>query len=311
MVVKYNIGNIARIVNSEQPKLAAAAGSSPTSNPVSSPPPSASRVSTPYHAAFWARALTCKGPSDAVESLTRSMAGARVELNPHQVDAALFAVRSPLSKGVILADEVGLGKTIEAGLIIAQRWAERKRQILLVVPATLRKQWQQELSDKFALTATILDGARYNAEKKAGRANPFDRHGELVACSYQFAAAHENDIRAVDWDLVAFDEAHRLRNVYRTDSHIAAALQEATNGRQKMLLTATPLHNNLLELYGLVSFVDLHVFGDLEAFRKRRDLFTAQDEIERKRDATISGLERQLERRHTWSPVFAVRWRLG
>ena len=59
-----------------------------------------------------------------IENLTRSLANSRVDLNPHQVDAALFALRSPLSKGVILADEVGLGKTIEAGIVLTQRWAE-------------------------------------------------------------------------------------------------------------------------------------------------------------------------------------------
>ena len=74
---------------------------------------------------------------------------AQVDLNPHQVDAALFAFRSPFSKGVILADEVGLGKTIEAGLVLTQRWAERRRRVIVVVPASLRKQWVQELSEKF------------------------------------------------------------------------------------------------------------------------------------------------------------------
>ena len=82
---------------------------------------------TPYHSQFWAAALTLKGAAGSRERLSRSIANVRVDLNPHQVDAALFALRSPLSKGTILADEVGLGKTIEAGIVIAQRWAERWR----------------------------------------------------------------------------------------------------------------------------------------------------------------------------------------
>src|SRR4051794_11541953 len=98
---------------------------------------------TPFHSQFWAHLLTLKSPSGSIENLSRSIANSRVDLNPHQVDAALFALRSPLSKGVILADEVGLVKTIEAGIVIAQKWAERHRRILLIVPATLRKQWQQ------------------------------------------------------------------------------------------------------------------------------------------------------------------------
>ena len=83
-----------------------------------------------------------------MEKLAASLADAQVDLNPHQVEAALFAFRSPLSKGAILADEVGLGKTIEAGILLSQRWAERKRKILIIVPAALHKQWYQELSDK-------------------------------------------------------------------------------------------------------------------------------------------------------------------
>src|SRR5512143_230579 len=102
-------------------------------------------MSTPFHAKYWAHALLLAHPRDGVEALSRSIANARVDLNPHQVDAALFALRSPLSKGVVLADEVGLGKTIEAGIVIAQRWAERRRRALAIVPATLRSQWQQEL----------------------------------------------------------------------------------------------------------------------------------------------------------------------
>ena len=100
-------------------------------------------VCAAYHSLYWATALTLRGSGGSLDRLSQSIANAKVDLNPHQVDAALFAVRSPLSKGAILADEVGLGKTIEAAIVIAQLWAERKRRILLILPATLRKQWQQ------------------------------------------------------------------------------------------------------------------------------------------------------------------------
>jgi SNF2 family DNA or RNA helicase len=96
-------------------------------------------MTTPFHSQYWAHELTLRSATGSIESLSRSIAGARVDLNPHQVDAALFALRSPLTHGVVLADEVGLRKTIEAGIVITQRWAERRRRILLVVPATLRK----------------------------------------------------------------------------------------------------------------------------------------------------------------------------
>ena len=94
---------------------------------------------TQYHSQYLAHRLTLEGVGQ--EAFARSLSAAKVEMKPHQVDAALFALQSPLAKGVILADEVGLGKTIEAGLVVAQRWAERRRRILLIVPASLRKQW--------------------------------------------------------------------------------------------------------------------------------------------------------------------------
>jgi predicted RNase H-like HicB family nuclease len=105
------------------------------------------RMSTPFHAKYWAESLRLAHPRNGVEGLSRSLGNARVDLNPHQVDAALFALRSPYSKGVMLTDEVGLGKTIEAALILAQKWAERRRRILLIVPATLRKQWVASIRD--------------------------------------------------------------------------------------------------------------------------------------------------------------------
>jgi SNF2 family DNA or RNA helicase len=91
---------------------------------------------TDYHAKVYAWDLTKRCASDSPEKLDGAVASAQVDLNPHQVDAALFAFHSPLSKGAILADEVGLGKTIEAGLVISQKWAERKRRILVIVPST-------------------------------------------------------------------------------------------------------------------------------------------------------------------------------
>jgi SNF2 family DNA or RNA helicase len=112
---------------------------------------------TDYHAKCLAYELTRRCASDSAEKLTPVLADAQVDLNPHQLEAALFAFRSPFSKGAILADEVGLGKTIEAGLLLAQKWAERKRHLLVIVPANLRKQWAQELLDKFHLPTLILE----------------------------------------------------------------------------------------------------------------------------------------------------------
>lgn len=222
---------------------------------------------TKYHAKYLASALRLRHASNDIANLSRSIANARVDLNPHQVRAALFALQSPLSKGVILADEVGLGKTIEAGLVIAQRWAERKRHILLIVPAFLRKQWEQELREKFFLPVAILDSKKFKDAKLAGNPNPFDNEKQLIVCSYAFAAAQQEYLNQVQWDLVVIDEAHRLRNVYKNSSKQAKVIGEALEGRPKLLLTATPLQNNLMELYGLVSIIDPLIFGDPESFK--------------------------------------------
>ena len=219
-----------------------------------------------YQTKLWATLLTLRQPANSLDKLSQAIATARVDLNPHQVDAALFAVRSPFSKGVILADEVGLGKTIEAGIVISQKHAERKRRILIIAPATLRKQWQQELSDKFSLSSTILENASFKQLVKDGQ---LSNGSSILICSYNFAASKHQALGAIAWDLVVIDEAHRLRNVYKPTNKMASAIAELVAAAPKILLTATPLQNSLLELFGLVSFIDPHVFGDIGSFREQ------------------------------------------
>jgi SNF2 family DNA or RNA helicase len=223
-------------------------------------------MSTAFHAKYFAYELTKRCPSDSVQKLAATLADAQVDLNPHQIDAALFAFRSPLSKGAILADEVGLGKTIEAGILLSQKWAERKRKLLVIVPANLRKQWNQELAEKFFLPSAILETRTFNEQIKRGNLNPFDR-SEIVICSYHFARSKDVYIPQVRWDLIVIDEAHRLRNVYKPANRIAHAIKNAVAPFPKVLLTATPLQNSLMELYGLVSIIDEYTFGDLKSFR--------------------------------------------
>lgn len=194
-------------------------------------------------------------------------------MNPHQVEAACFALKSPLQKGVLLADEVGLGKTIEASLVIAQKWAEHKRHILLVVPASLRKQWAQELADKFELPSIIIDSKIANDLKKQGAHNPLDQSGsdnkQIVIASYEYIARQKELCRLVNWHLVVFDEAHKLRNVYqKKGSQRAKDILSAIEFSDfRLLLSATPIQNNLLELYGLSKVIDDHYFGDEKSFR--------------------------------------------
>lgn len=222
---------------------------------------------TKYHAKYFAYELTKRCSSASLEKLSSTLSNAQVDLNPHQIEAALFAFKSPLSKGAILADEVGLGKTIEAGLVLSQKWAERKRKILLIVPAALRKQWNTELQEKFFLPSVILEAKTFNQCIKDGNLNPFNQDDKIIICSYHFARGKSPYVKQTKWDLAVIDEAHRLRNVYKTGNKIAREIKNSLSDIPKILLTATPLQNSLLELYGLVSIIDDHVFGDLKSFK--------------------------------------------
>src|SRR6476659_4981512 len=123
---------------------------------------------TRYHAKYFAYDLTRRGAA-GLDRLSASLFDAAVDLNPHQIEAALFALQSPLSKGTILADEVGLGKTIEAGIVLCQYWAERKRRLIVICPASIRKQWALELVEKFNLPAVVLDAKSLRELKRDGR----------------------------------------------------------------------------------------------------------------------------------------------
>lgn len=197
--------------------------------------------------------------------MSQSLLSSTVDINPHQIDAALFAFRSPLSKGVVLADEVGLGKTIEAGLVLCQYWSTGKRKIIVVCPASLRKQWEAELQDKFGIPCEILDTKNYNAYLREGR-NPLSAK-RVIICSYNFCAKHKGDIVTNGFDLAVMDEAHKMRNVYRKSARTAADVRDALHGVKKLLLTATPFQNSLMELYGLTSVIDDHFFGSEKSFR--------------------------------------------
>jgi superfamily II DNA/RNA helicase len=221
-------------------------------------------MTTPFHAKYFAYDLTRSG-GDGVDRLTQSLFNASVDLNPHQVEAALFAIRSPLSKGVLLADEVGLGKTIEAGLVLCQYWAERKKKLLVVCPASLRKQWQIELEEKFNLPAIAVDSRLFKKAEKEGL-NVFNQD-KVIIVSYHYAARMAEQLRLIQWDMAVIDEAHKLRNSYRASNKMGQGIRWALEDRRKLLLTATPLQNSLTELYGIATLIDDEMFGDLPTFR--------------------------------------------
>lgn len=219
---------------------------------------------TDYHCKYIAHDLTRK-TVNGQDRLSMALFNASVDLNPHQIEAALFALQSPLSMGSILADEVGLGKTIEAGIVLCQYWAERRRRILIITPASIRKQWALELEEKFNLPVIILDTKSFSEAKKQ-EINPLQQKAVLVA-SYNFVNKIKDEIKTISWDLVVIDEAHKLRNAYRASNKVGQGIRWATEGCRKLLLTATPLQNSLLELYGLTTLIDENIFGEVNGFR--------------------------------------------
>jgi hypothetical protein len=223
---------------------------------------------TDVQAKYFAWDLTRRRRGGDLDRIGPSLFDAAVDLNPHQIDAALFALQNPLSKGVLLADEVGLGKTIEAALVLGQYWAERRRRLLVICPASLRKQWATELSEKFHLPTQVIDATTWSQARKSGHYNPLDQE-VISVVSIHFAARMEQAISSIPWDLAVIDEAHKLRNAYRESHHTGQAIRRALAGVRKLLLTATPLQNSLLELYGLSTIIDEHLFGDRVSFRSR------------------------------------------
>lgn len=251
---------------------------------------------TPYQAKYFAHELERSYANDHVGKLAGLLFDAQVEPKPHQIDAALFALQTPFLPGVILADEVGLGKTIEAGIVISQYWAERKRRILIVAPSSLRQQWKQELSEKFLIPSELLDSKSRNR-----LLDPAIRQPTLVLiCSYEFVQRNEEQLTR-SWDLIVADEAHRLRNNWNGQAKVAGAVSRVVRGASKtILLTATPLQNRLEELYGLVSVFDPEYFHSLEAFRERyvknRDLLGDDDLVDRVATISKRTLRRDAEK---------------
>jgi superfamily II DNA or RNA helicase len=221
---------------------------------------------TKFHQRVAAEALTARSGSGA-SRLAPALAHSAVDLNPHQIEAAAFALASLPTGGAVLADEVGLGKTVEAGLVLAQLAAEGKGRAVILVPATLRAQWREELRGKFGLDADVIDGDTCRAAERQGlKTNPFDTGG-IVICSHQFAAMRAGELERVAWDVAVIDEAHRLRNAYRKDHRTGQALRRGLRRCPKLLLTATPLQNDLMELLGLAAFIDDALLGTEETFR--------------------------------------------
>lgn len=220
---------------------------------------------SPFHAYYKARDLS--NHTSGKDRLLPAFASSSVEIYPYQVAAAMFALRSPYLKGMILCDEGSLGKTYEAMLIITQMWYEGTEKILLVVPTALLKQWQTIIEQYFSISFVTIDCSEVYDETKRACSNPFSQDG-IVLTTYEFAFQKVEEIAQINWQLSVFEEAHHIKNAYR-DGGKGVALRKATEGAYRLLLTATPMQNSILDLFGLIWWIDDTIFPDESAFYQR------------------------------------------
>ena len=203
------------------------------------------------------------------ESPYKCLLDSDIDINPHQVEAFCAAIQSLKDGGIVLADEVGLGKTIEAGLALKYAINQGAKRILLAMPNPLRKQWEIELKEKFGIHAIIL--TRYIVEhdyyETLARLKD-SPNVQVVITTYGYASKLMKRFPTVKWDLMVVDEAHHLRNAFNGAKR-AKELYEISLGIPKIMLTATPIQNTLSDIYATVSFIDPRIFGNQKLFTKR------------------------------------------
>lgn len=213
---------------------------------------------------------------------------AAIDVNPHQVEAFTFSLAAMKLGGAVLADEVGLGKTIEAGLVLKYLLNSGSQKILLVMPSNLRKQWQVELDEKFEVESLIVESGNWDEHKSYVK-----NESAVVIVSYNFASRRKSEFAKVPWSFCVFDEAHRLRNVYKNGSKMASNLYELTKGIPKLMLTATPMQNSLFDLYGLIQFIDKRIFYSKAVFSDR---YIKNEQYEDLRHQVNTVLQRTLRK---------------
>jgi len=196
------------------------------------------------------------------DKLAAAYASSDIEVYPYQIAAALFALRSPYLKGVVLADEGSLGKTYEALLVISQLWYEGKERIIIIVPTPLLGQWIEIMESGFSVPFITIDSNERYME--IGSDNPFDQPAAILT-TYDYAVQKADDIQSIAWNAVVLEEAHKISNY---ENKTTAAIKEAVGDAYKILLTATPMQNSIMDLYGLLHFIDESVLGDADIFYK-------------------------------------------
>lgn len=208
--------------------------------------------------------------------------GGRVQLLPHQFYIA-EQVAKRLAPRVLLADEVGLGKTIEAGLILHQQLLTgRASRMLIIVPDSLLHQWLVEMLRRFNLSFTVIDADRHEALMELNEGNPFDS-SQLVLCSLQCLLknpAMQADLLASKWDLLVVDEAHHLHwQADQPSREYQLVAQLAVQIASVLLLTATPQQLGLRGHFARLKLLDPQRYTEFEAFEQEQHLYRDINEL--------------------------------
>jgi superfamily II DNA or RNA helicase len=221
----------------------------------------------PYHLRLRALLLEHAYRNDRYSGLTN----ARIEPKAHQVSVAFRALEKVRPR-LLLADEVGLGKTIETALILKELLARRiVQRILVICPASLLTQWEQELRSKFNEQFTLVDSLTLHYLQKQGHANPFLGVDKAI-CSIHLARSRGKAEQIVEagWDVVVVDEAHHLAPRPNKNKLYGLVEQLSTSVFGLLLLTATPIQLRAMELFHLMELVEPGTFTDLRQFESRR-----------------------------------------
>lgn len=189
-----------------------------------------------------------------------------IEIYPHQIASATFALNKfdtytnePKEKGVILCDEGGLGKTYSTMLIIATRWYLGDEKILIVLPHQLIYEWIEVLENNFEIPYIAIGNSKQYEKIKEKEEQPFNRNA-IIVTSYNTALKYEEEIKKVNFKITVFEEAHKLKNFHK-ENRLTKAMLGISKQSFKILLTATPIQNSILDLYSLVTFIDDNIFG--------------------------------------------------
>ena len=226
-------------------------------------------ITTPFHAMCKAKELA--NYTFHADMLLPVYASSDIKIYPYQIAAAMFAMRSPYLKGVVLCDEGSLGKTYEALIIIAQKYYAGNEKIIVIVPTSLLQQWSETIENHFTIPFFTIDSdEKFSSYCDENNDNPFSQDG-VILTTYDFAVEKASYIEQITWGTAVFEEAHRLRKIYddKNDNKESSILKNSVGEAFKILLTATPMQNDIMDLYGLIYFIDETVFPDADEFYKR------------------------------------------